>query len=81
MKVPYHSTNIVTINDSDSFRLIQTNNLEEGFATKLFCGKEKPSNFIKSKTNEVNIRLQTDFNDTRAGFTIEYQVGYTKVEP
>ena len=34
-----------------------------------------PENFIKSKTNELEIRFQSDFNDTRVGFSIEYQVG------
>lgn len=48
--------------------------LETGHPARLFCGSKKPEKFIKSRTNEVQIRFQTDFNDTRTGFTIEYQV-------
>ena len=54
---------------------VQYCTLERNHAARLFCGRKKPENFIKSKTNELEIRFQSDFNDTRVGFSIEYQVG------
>ena len=65
---------LLTIKGKGCFLLKYKPSLERNHAARLFCGRKKPENFIKSKTNELEIRFQSDFNDTRVGFSIEYQV-------